>query len=123
MARPALRRFGMLTLFAAALAQLWLPVLGTPWRMVQADGQFVVMCTAQGLQKIWRERLAADEESPQTQSSACPICLLSHAPALPVTDLAQLWSAAHVAVAEQHPTRTLTTRWRDGRHIRAPPSA
>jgi hypothetical protein len=106
------------------LAQaLLLPWLTAPKLVVSAGGQWAVLCTLQGLQRVY---VKSGEPAPlNTKGNHCPACTLAHAVSVPLPEisLAVIFSPLHTSgnvVYEEHVASRFDF---NGHAIRAPPVA
>lgn len=102
---------------------LLLPWFTAPKLVSSADGQFAILCTLQGLQRVAVK--PGDPAPLNTKGNHCPACTLAHSVSvpLPITSLAVLLSPVRASdniVFEEHVNFRLTHQ---AYAIRAPPVA
>ena len=102
---------------------LLLPWLTAPQIEQTTPGQWAVMCTLQGLQRVY---IKPGHPAPVSKQNHCPACTLAHVLHVPVPTvnlplLLSQWRYSNRVVSEEH---VVTVRLDHGGHaIRAPPVA
>lgn len=102
---------------------LLLPWLTAPKLVSSSSGQWAILCTLQGLQRVYVK--PGDPAPLNTKGNHCPACTLAHAVSvpLPITNLSVLLSpvqSSENVVSEEHIAFRLASQ---GHAIRAPPLA